>query len=74
MSFWKSLESKGKYATVIGFILGLGSSVAMLIMLFKNKDFGYIPFIVAFLAAIGFFILPSKFKFKWKDVEIEVED
>ena len=74
MKFWDSLEHKGKYATIIGFILGLGSTIIMLTVLCKNGDFKYIPYVIGFGASILFFILPSSFKAKYKDFEIEIKD
>jgi len=68
------LEDKGKWATIIGMIIGLPASVLMTILLWKNGDFEYIPFSIAFGFSIVFFILPSSFIVSFKDFKIEVKD
>lgn len=74
MNLWKSLEEKGKYATIIGFILGVVATIVMSYLIIKDHDFIYLPFIIMFAISILFFILPSSFKVKFKDFEIEIKD
>lgn len=74
MKFWESLSEKGKYSTIIGFILGLGTTVIYLYVMIENKEFSYIPFAVGFGASLLFFILPSFFKLTSKLFNLEVKD
>lgn len=71
---WKLLAEKGKFATIIGFILAVVATVVMSILLIKDQDYKYVPFIITFSISIVFFILPSSFKVKFKDFEIEIKD
>lgn len=74
MKIKEILEHKGMITTVIGMIIGFPSSILMTVLLCIYKDFKYIPFSIAFGIAIIFFMMPSSFKFKFKDIEIEVKD
>jgi len=74
MKFWESLAEKGKYSTIIGFILGVITTGIFTWYLIRNRDFIYLPFVLGFGFSIGFFILPSSLKAKWKDGEIEIKD
>ena len=74
MSIWDKLTEKGKIATIIGMIIGIPSSIIMVVLLIVNQDFIYIPFVIAFSISIIFFILPSSFRVKFKDFEIEIKD
>ena len=74
MKIWEILEQKGKLATIIGFVLGLVSMIVLSVLLIKNQDYEYIPFVISFGIAGFFFILPSSIKIKYKDFEFEVKD
>ncbi len=74
MKFWDALAEKGKIATIIGFLLGLGATVTMIIVLVKNSDFKYLPYAFAFGFSLFFFILPSSFILTYKDFKIEVKE
>ena len=74
MKFWESLAEKGKYSTVIGFVLAVITTGIFTGYLLSNKDFMYLPFVLGWSFSIMFFILPSSLKAKWKDGEIEIKD
>lgn len=68
------LEQKGQWATIIGLIIGIPSAVLLAYLLWKNGDYKYIPFAIAFGVSIAFFILPSSFVVSFKDFKIEIKD
>lgn len=72
--FWDSLEKKGKYATLIGMIIGFPAAILLTYLLYKNGDFKYIPFCIAFGIALLFFILPSSLSIAYKEFKFEVKD
>lgn len=74
MTVKEMLEHKGLITSVIGMIIGFPASITMTILLCIYKDFKYIPFSIAFGIALVFFMMPSSFKFKFKDIELEVKD
>lgn len=74
MNLWKSLSEKGKYSTIIGFVLGVITTGIFTWYLVKNKDFIYLPFVLGWGFSITFFILPSEVKVKAKDFELDIKD
>lgn len=68
------LEEKGKWATIIGLIIGLPASVAMTWLLIVNGDYLYIPFSIAFGISLLFFMLPSSISINFKDFKFEIKD
>ena len=74
MKIWEMLENKGRLATLLGFILGLVSTIVMSFLIIRDHDYIYLPFVIAFGICIILFILPSSFTFEYKDFKIEVKD
>lgn len=74
MKFWESLEKKGKYATLIGMIIGFPAAGALIWRLIKNGDYEYIPFAIAFGVALLFFMLPSSLSISFKDFKLDIKD
>jgi hypothetical protein len=76
--FWKSLESKGKLATVLGIIISFPVNVLAAILMYidttKLTENFVQTLIILNCIAIAWFILPSKFTMKGKNFELTVED
>ncbi len=76
--FWKSLESKGKIATVLGIVVSFPVNVLAAILMYidstKLTENFVQTLIILNCIAIAWFILPSKFTMKGKNFELTVED
>lgn len=72
--FWESLQSKGKYATIIGLILGLVSTIVMCVLIVKNRTYEYMPFVIAHAISIFYLVLPSSIIVSYKDFHLEIKD
>lgn len=69
-----TLEEKGKWATIIGMIIGFPASIVLTVMLIIHQDYKYIPFSIAFGISLLFFMLPSSFSVSYKDFKIDIKD
>ena len=74
MKLWDSLEQKGRYATIIGFLLGIITTGIFTFKVIADGDFQYLPFALGFGFSLGFFILPSTITAKFKDFLLEIKD
>jgi hypothetical protein len=76
-TLWKILEHKGKFATIIGFLLSLPVNSKFIYLYFKDHEFlksDLTTIIVINVVAMIWFILPSKISIKSDKLTIEVED
>lgn len=74
MKFWDSLAEKGKYATIIGFVIAVITIGIFVYFIVRDEAFEYLPIVLGWGFSVGFFILPSSFKAKLKEFEIEIKD
>lgn len=74
MKILEILEQKGKLATLLGFALGVVATVVMSVLLIKDQDYKYLPFVIAFGISILLFILPSSLTVEFKDFKLELKD
>ena len=72
--FWESLESKGKYASILGIIIGAVTTGMFCFKIVSQKKYDLIIFLVGFGASLIFLMLPSSIVASFKEFKIEIKD